>query len=266
MKKSILSVLISLLSIATSFSQDTILINVVDIPLISTQIGPSCEDGRKEAIADIAAGKFQFKSVGLPVWEGVEDRGYKVYTTKKVLLTDYNLQYINMGCELQIDISCYNKYVDSILQVKYGSNYYEKAKAKAEKLTQEAKLKSIHKGASHDMSEADLKKLLRKGISKKNAAGLSSKANIQINNDIDTQIEFDIDIKGQLQNLKFPPEMNACSALKRKLKKYLVSIPPWHPALDGYGVKQPHNTCILIKWVDRKIDKVYYCQYILGHY
>ena len=255
MKLILLLSLACFVNISSLVCQDTLVIDQADIAVVSTQMGPRCENGIKEAKADIAKGIINIKSVGLPRPEMPVKAGYKIYTVKEILKEDYQLDYRNMGCEPRMDISCYNNYVDSILQAKYGSDYYKKAEAKAKKLTQEAKLKCIHKSPSHAMSEADLKKLLSKGISKKKAACLSS--------NIDFHIDFDIDASGRMQNLKFPPEIAACAALKAKLKKSLAKMGAWQPAMDGYNAKQPHNACLLIRWVDLKIDKVQYCQYIL---
>lgn len=86
----------------------------------------TCEMGSKLAKADFGKGSYLLIRWGLPETISL--------VTGEVLKSDYGIQQLYGGCSARDEVDCYTNTMYSLLQEKYGSDFYVKARENARRL------------------------------------------------------------------------------------------------------------------------------------
>lgn len=95
----------------------------------------TCEDGDKEAIKDFNKGIYNSFSYGLLVTVTPKkseigfEKFYEDYLRKK-----YSINFENRGCVLTDFSSCYSETMDKLINEKFGSDIFKRARKEAKKL------------------------------------------------------------------------------------------------------------------------------------
>jgi hypothetical protein len=85
----------------------------------------TCEKGSILAKSDFDNGSYLLIRWGLP--ETVSEIG-------EILKSDFGIQQMYGGCAGRDEVDCYTNTMYSLLQAKYGSEFYSQAKRKAQRL------------------------------------------------------------------------------------------------------------------------------------
>lgn len=81
-----------------------------------------CKDINYFALSDFNRGKFVKLFLGLESGEDIKfERFYKIYLNSK-----FNIKTRSTGCVVTQEIVCYSKTMDSLINNKYGKNFYLK--------------------------------------------------------------------------------------------------------------------------------------------
>lgn len=96
----------------------------------------TCEDGNKQAIKDFKAGTYEVISFGMAIKipEKLDfDNFYNTYMKSK-----YGITFRNGGCVIQPETECYANTMKELILEKFGDDIFEKSKAEAQKLYENA--------------------------------------------------------------------------------------------------------------------------------
>jgi hypothetical protein len=100
------------------------------------QDNKSCPNGIAEARANVAVGKLIILSYGLPANTKMSEEDYysfRRHTIKEVMEEDYGITYDNDSSNVVVH-DCYNVYMDSVIDARFGKNIDKKCKLKVDSL------------------------------------------------------------------------------------------------------------------------------------
>jgi hypothetical protein len=86
----------------------------------------TCVNARALAGADFEQGTYRVIRVGLP------EQNIKRDLIASILKADYNIDTFHAGCVGTEEMDCYTETMAGLLLQKYGADFYDKVKAKAE--------------------------------------------------------------------------------------------------------------------------------------
>lgn len=124
----------------------------------------TCQKSKTQALLDFKRENIKYLVKGLVKFENPDkERYYRLY-----LLSEFNIKTEFTGCIVSEDLFCYSATMDSLVDIKYGKNFYHnlknQIKANYLKLTKDEKLKVLNNRTLYDEIDLEEKPSLNKDL------------------------------------------------------------------------------------------------------
>jgi hypothetical protein len=223
------------------FSQDTVSIKVKVASAPGIQKWDNCDIGITEAKADVDAGKLKIRIYGFSSKVKMSEEDYysfRRHTIKEIMDDDYGITYDDNDSSSVTAHDCYNQYMDSVIEARFGSDLDKKCQSKVDSMNAIEQQNALKFYGNWD------------GI-------IDSLCNTQSPSQCDNitgtiNLKLDIDASAYVKNVIITEGF--CPGFESELTTVIKSI-KWTPATGIIGKKTPCNGALKLIFKKQKLDK-----------